>query len=148
MMPNADDLRRAAASLLEWRGRLSRRDFAIIFAGSAYALLAASLLGAFLPSFVPLILMAAFAVIVCLAMIGRLHDRGRSGWWSLVAFGPISAAAFSQWWMMEGQIGNGFESQLPQMTALIAPIPMFWGFVELFWLHGTLGPNRFGPDPR
>ena len=45
----------------------------------------------------------------------RWHDRGKSGWWSLIIFVPI--------------IGS------------------IWFLVELGFLRGTDGPNRFGPDP-
>jgi len=43
----------------------------------------------------------------------RWHDRGKSGWWSLIAFIPIVGA--------------------------------LWMLVELGFLKGDEGPNRFGP---
>jgi uncharacterized membrane protein YhaH (DUF805 family) len=30
---------------------------------------------------------------------------------------------------------------------LVSLALMIWGFVELGCLRGTVGPNRFGPDP-
>ena len=45
----------------------------------------------------------------------RWHDRGKSGWWSLIGFVPL--------------IGG------------------IWMLVELGFLRGTEGPNRFGDDP-
>jgi uncharacterized membrane protein YhaH (DUF805 family) len=45
----------------------------------------------------------------------RWHDRGKSGWWSLIMFIPI--------------VGG------------------IWMLVELGFLRGTEGVNRFGADP-
>jgi uncharacterized membrane protein YhaH (DUF805 family) len=45
----------------------------------------------------------------------RWHDRGKSGWWSLILFIPL--------------IGG------------------IWMLVELGFLRGTEGANRFGADP-
>jgi uncharacterized membrane protein YhaH (DUF805 family) len=45
----------------------------------------------------------------------RWHDRGKSGWWSLILFVPL--------------IGS------------------IWLLVELGFLRGTEGPNKYGPDP-
>ena len=45
----------------------------------------------------------------------RWHDRGKSGWWSLIWYIP-----------------------------LIGPL---WLFVELGFLKGTNGPNKYGPPP-
>ncbi|WP_421692850.1 DUF805 domain-containing protein [Aestuariivirga sp.] len=45
----------------------------------------------------------------------RWHDRGKSGWWTLIGLVPV--------------IGG------------------IWLLVELGFLHGTNGPNQYGPDP-
>jgi len=47
--------------------------------------------------------------------VKRLHDRNRSGWFSLIVLIPI-----------------------------IGPI---WYLIEVGFLRGTIGPNRFGDDP-
>jgi uncharacterized membrane protein YhaH (DUF805 family) len=72
--------------------------------------------------------------------IKRLHDRNKGGWWIVpfcVAPGPL------------GKVGNWLDN--PLTVALIVSALGFglalWGFVELFCLRGTRGPNRFGPDP-
>jgi serine/threonine protein kinase/uncharacterized membrane protein YhaH (DUF805 family) len=44
----------------------------------------------------------------------RCHDRGRSGWFSLL---------------------------------FLVPILSLWPMIELFFLRGDAGPNRYGPDP-
>ena len=72
--------------------------------------------------------------------IKRLHDRDKSGWW-IVAFiiaPPLLrgiAHSFDEW------------SVVAVVLSLAAMGLTFWGFVELLFLRGTSGPNRFGPDP-
>jgi uncharacterized membrane protein YhaH (DUF805 family) len=71
--------------------------------------------------------------------IKRLYDRDRSGWW-MVAF-LIAPALF-------GKIGDELgESFAAGISAVAAVVLNAWGVVELVFLRGTIGPNRFGPDP-
>jgi uncharacterized membrane protein YhaH (DUF805 family) len=84
----------------------------------------------------------------------RLHDRNKGAVW-LIPFIIIptvlslyaTATVFSQ---------SHFDPQLmaqaganPAIIAcrLISTVLWIWGFVELYCLRGTLGDNRFGPDP-
>ena len=55
-------------------------------------------------------------------VVRRLHDRDMSGWWYL---GVIVAG------------------MIP-LVGILANI----GFLVLMFLPGTVGPNRFGPDPK
>jgi len=65
---------------------------------------------------VPLIILTLLILWPAICLYAkRWHDRGKSGWWSLIMFVPI--------------IGS------------------IWLLVELGFLRGTEGPNRFGPDP-
>jgi uncharacterized membrane protein YhaH (DUF805 family) len=69
---------------------------------------------------------------VC-ALSKRLHDRGRSGWWSLVtviAFALAWPFRFDSFWQL---IGSAF---------------LVWAFVELALMPGEQGSNRFGPNPQ
>ena len=71
--------------------------------------------------------------------IKRLHDRDRSGWWIVPFF--VVPGLFSQ-----------FSDLLPDsnwVLAIVLVMQISWrrGFVEMFCLHGSLGSNRFGPDP-
>jgi uncharacterized membrane protein YhaH (DUF805 family) len=80
--------------------------------------------------------------------IKRLHDRDRTGWWLVVQALVVVLAAVmviiamavqaeqvSIWYVLAGATG---------LAALIISI---WLFVEIGFLRGTRGPNRFGPDP-
>ncbi|OAF12642.1 hypothetical protein AYJ54_46165 [Bradyrhizobium centrolobii] len=69
----------------------------------------------------------------------RLHDRNRSGWWIVPFF--IIPSLFDQ-----------FSDLLPESDwvlpfAWAIHIPWLWGLAEMFGLRGSLGSNRFGPDP-
>jgi uncharacterized membrane protein YhaH (DUF805 family) len=61
----------------------------------------------------------------------RLHDRGRSGWWSAL----VLIAALMIWPEPHGAAG-----------VLAIPV-LIWSAVELGLLPGEQGTNRFGPNP-
>ncbi len=81
--------------------------------------------------------------------IRRLHDRDKSGWWLLLFYlvpslmSAIGAAFFFY--------GIGAEASGSIIASVIFFVIGFavlvWAFIELGCLRGTLGPNRFGPDP-
>jgi uncharacterized membrane protein YhaH (DUF805 family) len=78
----------------------------------------------------------------------RLHDRDRTGWWLiwqllilvLAVILVVVAVAVPQeqgavWYALAGAAG------------LAAFVVSVWLFVQIGFLRGTDGPNRFGPDP-
>jgi uncharacterized membrane protein YhaH (DUF805 family) len=80
--------------------------------------------------------------------VKRLHDRDRSGWWLLWQILVITVAVIlivvaiavpkeqgALWYVLAGAAG------------LAAFAISVWLFVEIGFLRGTQGPNRFGPDP-
>lgn len=71
--------------------------------------------------------------------IKRLHDRDRSGWWMPIFF--VVPALFGK---LSDKLGG---SSVAVFLAWIAVALSLWGIVELYFLKGTRGPNRFGPDP-
>jgi uncharacterized membrane protein YhaH (DUF805 family) len=71
--------------------------------------------------------------------IKRLHDRDRSGWWILLLyFGPAILAAAQR------SVDGALASLVLGLGAFAVSI---WSLVELGFLRGTSGSNRFGPDP-
>ena len=79
----------------------------------------------------------------------RLHDRDKSGWWLLLFYlvpsllWGIGAVAFFYGVGAEaagGMIAGG-------VLGVLSFAILVWAFIELGCLRGTLGPNRFGPDP-
>ncbi len=67
----------------------------------------------------------------------RLHDRDKSAWWLLLFY--ILPSILSN---LSDQAGG-----LGILLLLIGLALSIWAFVELGCLRGTVGPNRFGPDP-
>jgi uncharacterized membrane protein YhaH (DUF805 family) len=65
--------------------------------------------------------------------IKRLHDRDKSGWW-LLLFYLVPA--------LLNELSNA--SFLFSLASFAISI---WAFVELGCLRGTVGPNKYGPDP-
>lgn len=70
--------------------------------------------------------------------IKRLHDRDKSGWWSLLFLVAPS--------VLSG-VGAAFGQGAGALTGLVSAGISIWMFVELGCFRGTVGPNRFGPDP-
>ena len=111
-----------------------------LLAGGAMALLGTVLLLALCVA----LIVAGFAVAV-----KRLHDRDKSAAWLLVFYVlPLvldvigAAVAFS------GRSGDmGSTNPLGAVFSLAALGIAIWAFVELYCLRGTVGDNRFGPDP-
>lgn len=75
----------------------------------------------------PLLIFAGAAV-----LSKRLHDRGRSGWWSLV----ILVAVVMTW---------PYPREIWDFIGLVV---LIWAFVELALMPGEQGANRFGPNPQ
>ena len=74
--------------------------------------------------------------------IKRLHDRDRNGWW-------IIPFVYLPWLgdlilRVSGGVSIHWLNVVLHFTLLALNL---WGSVELLFLRGTVGDNRFGPDP-
>jgi uncharacterized membrane protein YhaH (DUF805 family) len=148
--------------LFGFRGRLNRAKywlFVLIYTVALTVLLAiggtflftgavqGGLAGAAAGGLVFMILTLVFVLLALIASIAvgvkRLHDRNRSGWWLLLFF-------FVPGLLMG--IGEAL-NPAPEFSAtdavflLLALVLGIWGFLELAVLRGTVGDNRYGPDP-
>jgi uncharacterized membrane protein YhaH (DUF805 family) len=76
--------------------------------------------------------------------VKRLHDRNKSGWY-LVLFYIIPSilivAGIAVGTIMEDSI------MIASILGLVAAAIGIWAFIELGCLRGTVGANRYGPDP-
>ena len=82
--------------------------------------------------------------------VKRLHDRNRSGWWVIAIF-IVNRLAYVYYGLFFGlsfgvDISIGKELLLV-MLAVALSLLQTWVVIELVFLMGTDGPNRFGPDP-
>ena len=98
-------------------------------------------------------LLLAVGWLLTAGMVQRLHDRGRTGLWALAVWALPGLPWLLMTLFMEGvrMHGNapggdalGVFFALPTLGAFVLYL---WLFVELGFLRGTAGPNRFGPDP-
>jgi uncharacterized membrane protein YhaH (DUF805 family) len=82
--------------------------------------------------------------------VKRLHDRNRSGWWAVGIF-VLHRVAFVYYGLFFGSYFGVDISLLTEWLLVTLVIAMSllgtWVFIELFFLIGTDGSNRFGPDP-
>jgi uncharacterized membrane protein YhaH (DUF805 family) len=82
--------------------------------------------------------------------VKRLHDRNRSGWWAVAIF-IVNRLSYVYYGLFFGlyfgvDISTA-EELLLVMLAVALSLLQTWIVIELFFLIGTDGPNRFGPDP-
>ena len=89
--------------------------------------------------FTLIVLVVYIPMVISGFMVGikRLHDRDKSGWWLLVFYvlpGVLST------------IGDNLAAG-GLIFALASFAVSIWALIELGFLRGTAGPNRFGPDP-
>jgi uncharacterized membrane protein YhaH (DUF805 family) len=137
------------ALLWSFRGRISRQPYwlgslaIIVVLGGAIALLADGKIaeddpatragiGLLIPTLgIPLIWIG-------LALAAkRLHDRAKSAWWLLVFY---LLPGFLQ------GVGGRF-GDIGLVLVLAGLLVAAWGVIELGFLRGSAGPNRFGSDP-
>ncbi len=91
------------------------------------------------------VVLAALALDVWIGFalsVKRLHDRDRTGWW-LGAQIIINIAAIG----LMIVFASLDQPLLARVVALLAIGFTLWLFVEIGFLRGTQGPNRFGADP-
>ena len=82
---------------------------------------------------------AAFLILGSAFSVRRLHDRDRPGWWLLLFF------ALPALLMLLARSSSGAGRTVLLVAAATLAL---WAFVELFFLPGAAGANRFGPSPR
>ena len=143
------------------RGRTPRTDFwvgLVVVAGIttlAVLLHGQRVRGGSLGQFFGVVTAIAVLSPYCLTalVIKRLHDLDRSGWRVLVlftAFFLAALAALAYLGLRQGQIMQEWQSfwtLVLYVTAGSATALLAYLLVKLGFARGTVGDNRFGPDP-
>ncbi|HYL72948.1 MAG TPA: DUF805 domain-containing protein [Bryobacteraceae bacterium] len=140
--------------LLGFQGRINRAKY---WLGTAWSMLLLFLWGLIVGSLErsmevgtrgPLYTLAFAALFVLLVpaaaiAVKRLHDRAKSGLWLLLLYlAPALLVFFGLGWGWAG-IGAGQTVAIAVVMALSV-----WMLVELGVLAGTVGRNKYGPDPK
>ncbi len=88
----------------------------------------------------------AFGWAVAATLVKRLHDRNKSGWWAVALYGVP--------YLYLQYIRLCFHLDIPVAAPtllVVLSVPVYflalWGLIELYFLMGTDGRNRFGRDP-
>jgi uncharacterized membrane protein YhaH (DUF805 family) len=128
---------------LSFAGRANRQRYWLTILGISVLFLF-GLVGVAVPGIGPFFAgaMVIFAFWAGLAVAARrLHDRGKSAWWLLPMYAPLTLlSAISQL----VAVSNPEDGAV--FSALSLPFSL-WVLIELGCLKGTAGPNRFGADP-
>jgi uncharacterized membrane protein YhaH (DUF805 family) len=92
-------------------------------------------------------------------LVKRIHDRNKPGWLCLILYVPTTLfIVLLIVWLAEAiaaAAATGTFTPPPLgalgitviLLAMISAIVGLWFFVEFGCLRGTVGPNRYGPDP-
>ena len=83
------------------------------------------------------LLVAASGILVG---IKRLHDRNKSGWWVLLYW----VAPFV---MLSVGFAVGSDTLVVSVLGFLALAIGLWSLIDLGCLRGTIGQNKYGPDP-
>jgi uncharacterized membrane protein YhaH (DUF805 family) len=135
---------------LSFRGRANRQRYWLTVLAIFGIAIASAILAALL-QIVPLLglsiipVWAACVVAVFANGVRRLHDRNKSAWWLLV-FYVLPTVLSIPFRLAEDGPPDGFQA-VAALLALIGLPFSIWGLVELGFLKGSPGPNRFGEDP-
>ena len=130
------------AQFFSFRGRVGRQEYWLMVIANWVVLFAAGTVvvtvgGLGLVVAVPLYGLAMWAALA--RLVRRLHDRGRSGWWLLLMFGPLLVLSF-----LGAAASVSDEEAGLFFKALTLPFSL-WILIDLGCLAGRPEPNRFGP---
>jgi uncharacterized membrane protein YhaH (DUF805 family) len=91
-----------------------------------------------------MLLIIPLGIFACAVGIKRLHDRNKSGWYLLLFYGlPIVLSAASVV-MVDRPDGPSITAGVLALLGLVVSV---WTLIELGCLRGSIGQNKYGPDP-
>jgi uncharacterized membrane protein YhaH (DUF805 family) len=143
--------------LLSFRGRINRSKYwlaMVIFFAVGVAQTIVGLIAGRSLAFQVLEFVVNLGLFIAGLAVGikRLHDRDKSAWWMLFFYvAPVVLVLFALFFGFVAAKAAGMTADstalLFRVCALLAFAIGAWFFVELGCLRGTVGYNRFGPNP-
>ena len=135
---------------LSFRGRSNRKRYWLTVLSIIGLFLASALVGAVLQivPFLGLIVIPVWVALVIAIFANatrRLHDRNKSAWW-LLLFYVVPVILGIPFQLAQYGPQDGFQALAALLVLVSLPFSL-WGLVELGFLKGSAGPNRFGEDP-
>jgi uncharacterized membrane protein YhaH (DUF805 family) len=127
-----------------FHGRANRQRYWLTVLAVSGLMLLGSLLSYAIPvlgAVVGLPIWLAAVVAGVAVAVRRLHDKGKSAWWMLPMYLPVVVLVYLGELMQTAQ-----GEPNPVFGILTLPFSI-WMLVEFGCLRGTVGANRFGPDP-
>lgn len=126
--------------LFTFDGRINRAKYWVAVVVYFVVMVVAAGLMFALPGMIGIILMGIVYLAATVSGIAvgikRLHDCDKSGWWLLVFYVvPV---------ILSTAATNLDRMLILNLASLAVSI---WAIVQLGFLRGTVGANRFGPDP-
>ena len=138
------------AGLFSFRGRASRLAYwrtqlwtSVLLAGLWIVTIFIAM-GAGDIAVIPMLFALPILVINLAVLVRRLHDRDKDARW-LLAFWVAPSACFVVAQLATERIGDGGLFALG--CAIVGLVLEAWAIVEVGFLRGAPGPNRFGPVP-
>jgi uncharacterized membrane protein YhaH (DUF805 family) len=80
--------------------------------------------------------------------VKRLHDRNKSAWWYLLyGIAPLAAFIAALTVYASGNVYSPGVHAMAWILFVLSIASLIWTIIELGFLRGTPGPNRYGPAP-
>jgi uncharacterized membrane protein YhaH (DUF805 family) len=140
-----------ARLLFSFKGRINRAKYLVVqLALLTLWLTAWPKLPIYLSSLWILVAAIAMFWISTATTVKRLHDLDRSGYWAIpiAILNRVSLAYYGLFLGLSFGVDISIATELLLvMVAVAMSIRATWIIIELFFLMGTDGTNRFGPDP-
>ena len=131
-----------------WKDRASRSEFWWFYLFTFLLNIPLSILSYLSTIGEILNLLASIAIswLIWMVTIRRLHDTNKSGWYSVIPFATLLAMV-----LLALIFSDAFETEAAAV-GLVAVLIVGWIAVLIYMIvllvqPGTVGPNRFGPDP-
>ena len=93
-----------------------------------------------------LYVLAVFIPSIAVA-VRRLHDTNRSGWWILAPIVPYLLVLIAGMLALSSPDMAGIAGILG-LVGMVAAIGLALTLLVFYFLEGTRGPNKYGPDPK